>query len=71
MLDQPAQAEGSTGQRSIARPADGDRVTIDFTGSLKGEAFQGGEATDCSRSFSVLARCSPDFEKGVTGVSGR
>lgn len=49
------------------KAADGDRVTIDFTGSLKGEVFQGGEAKD----FPFVlggGQMLPDFEKGVTGV---
>ncbi|MGS9059152.1 FKBP-type peptidyl-prolyl cis-trans isomerase, partial [Salmonella enterica subsp. enterica serovar Infantis] len=43
-----------------------DRVTIDFTGSVDGEEFEGGQATDF-----VLAmgpgRMIPGFEDGVTG----
>ena len=46
---------------------DGDRVTIDFSGSLKGEVFPGGEATE----FPFVlggGQMLPDFEKGVLGV---
>lgn len=43
-----------------------DRVTIDFTGSIDGEVFEGGKATDF-----VLAmgqgRMIPGFEEGVVG----
>ncbi|CAK8737238.1 Trigger factor [Sodalis praecaptivus] len=43
-----------------------DRVTVDFTGTIDGEAFEGGKATDF-----VLAmgqgRMIPGFEEGVIG----
>jgi trigger factor len=45
----------------------GDRATIDFTGTLNGEAFQGGSATD----FAFVpgeGRMLADFEKGVIGM---
>jgi trigger factor len=44
-----------------------DRVTIDFKGTLVGEAFQGGSAED----FPFVpgeGRMLPDFEKGVIGM---
>jgi trigger factor len=44
-----------------------DRVTIDFKGTLDGEAFQGGSAED----FPFVpgeGRMLPDFEKGVIGM---
>ncbi len=44
-----------------------DRVTIDFKGTLAGEAFQGGSAED----FPFVpgeGRMLPDFEKGVIGM---
>lgn len=46
----------------------GDKVTIDFTGRLDGEVFQGGEATD----FAVVlgdGRMLPDFEAGLVGLA--
>jgi trigger factor len=46
---------------------DGDRVTIDFVGSLKGEEFPGGEGKE----FPVViggGQMLPDFEKGLMGV---
>ena len=48
--------------------ASGDRVTIDFTGRLNGEVFQGGQATDYP---AVLGegRMLPDFEKGIVGLN--
>ncbi|MCE1787659.1 FKBP-type peptidyl-prolyl cis-trans isomerase, partial [Enterobacter hormaechei] len=43
-----------------------DRVTVDFTGSIDGEEFEGGKSTDF-----VLAmgqgRMIPGFEDGVVG----
>jgi len=51
------------------RPAaDGDRITLDFTGTLDGVAFDGGSATD----FAVVlgeGRMLPDFETGLRGAS--
>ena len=48
--------------------ASGDRVTIDFTGRLNGEVFQGRQATD----YPVVlgeGRMLPDFEKGIVGLN--
>ena len=48
--------------------ASGDRVTIDFTGRLNGEVFQGGQASD----YPVVlgeGRMLPDFEKGIVGLN--
>lgn len=45
----------------------GDRVTIDFTGKLNGEVFQGGQASD----YPVLlgeGRMLPEFENGIVGL---
>jgi len=49
------------------KSADGDRVTIDFVGTLKGEVFDGGDGKD----FAVVlgaGQMLPDFEKGLEGV---
>ncbi len=49
------------------KSADGDRVTIDFVGKLKGEVFAGGEA----KNYPVVlgsGQMLPDFEKGLMGV---
>ena len=49
------------------KSAEGDRVTIDFVGKLKGEIFPGGEGKD----FPVVlgaGQMLPDFEKGLVGV---
>lgn len=46
---------------------DGDQVTLDFEGSLKGEVFEGGSAQD----FPVVlgeGTMLEDFEKGLQGV---
>lgn len=48
--------------------ATGDKVTMDFTGRLDGEVFQGGQAEN----FAVVlgeGRMLADFETGVTGAS--
>jgi trigger factor len=54
----------SAAERAAAK---GDRVTIDFTGKLNGEVFQGGQATD----YPVVlgeGRMLPDFENGIAGL---
>ncbi|MBI4987254.1 MAG: trigger factor [Rhodocyclales bacterium] len=54
----------SAAERAAAK---GDRVTIDFTGKLNGEVFQGGQATD----YPVVlgeGRMLPDFENGIEGL---
>lgn len=45
----------------------GDRVTVDFSGELKGEKFEGGQGT---RVPVILGQGQmlPDFEKGLTGI---
>jgi trigger factor len=51
-----------------ARPAqNGDRVTIDFKGTLNAEAFTGGSAEDFPFTPGE-GRMLPDFEKGVIGM---
>jgi trigger factor len=50
------------------KAADGDQVTIDFTGTLKGEVFEGGSAEN----FNVVlgdGAMLPDFEKNLQGVA--
>ena len=49
------------------KSVDGDRVTVDFLGKLKGEAFQGGEGKDYPVELGA-GQMLPDFEKGLTGV---
>ncbi len=47
--------------------ADGDRVVIDFVGSLKGDVFPGGEGTEHPVVLGS-GQMLPDFEKGLVGV---
>jgi trigger factor len=48
--------------------ADGDRVTIDFVGTLDGVAFQGGTAQDFPFTLGE-GRMLADFESGVRGAA--
>ena len=54
--------------REVERPAaDGDRVTVDYRGSVDGVAFEGGAATDFP--FTVgQGRMLPEFEEAVRGM---
>ena len=47
----------------------GDRVIVDFTGSIDGEKFDGGSATDHPVVLGE-GQMLPDFEKGITGMKG-
>ena len=48
--------------------ADGDRVTVDYTGSVDGVPFEGGSATDFP--FTVgQGRMLPEFEAAVRGMA--
>ena len=49
------------------KSTDGDRVTIDFVGKLKGEVFPGGEGKDVPVVLGA-GQMLPDFEKGLMGV---
>ncbi len=49
------------------KSADGDRVVIDFVGTLKGEVFPGGEGKDYPVVLGA-GQMLPDFEKGLLGV---
>ena len=52
----------------VARAAeDGDRVTIDFVGTLEGVPFDGGSAQDFAFELGQ-GRMLPDFETGVRGA---
>lgn len=48
--------------------ADGDRVTIDFVGTLDGTPFEGGSGNDFSFVLGE-GKMLPDFENGVRGAS--
>lgn len=53
----------------VDRPAaDGDKVVIDFKGTLNGEAFQGGSATDYSFVLGQ-GQMLPEFEGAIRGMS--
>jgi trigger factor len=47
--------------------AEGDRVTVDFRGTIDAQAFEGGEATDFSFRLGE-ARMLPAFEQAVRGL---
>ena len=49
------------------KSTDGDRVTIDFVGKLKGEVFPGGEGKEYPVVLGA-GQMLPDFEKGLVGV---
>lgn len=48
--------------------AEGDRVTVDFTGSLDGVEFPGGKGAGVPVVLGE-GRMLPDFEKGITGLA--
>jgi len=50
------------------KSADGDRVIVDFEGTLKGEAFPGGTGSEVPVDLGQ-GQMLPDFEKGLTGVA--
>lgn len=59
-------------QRAVFEPVkrvaqDGDQVRIDFSGTLDGVVFEGGEAKDFSLVLGV-GRMLPDFEKAIVGM---
>ena len=50
------------------KSADGDRVVVDFEGTLNGEAFPGGTGSEVPVVLGQ-GQMLPDFEKGLTGVA--
>ena len=53
----------------VERPAaDGDRVTIDFKGTIDGEEFRGGAGNDVQVTLGE-GRMLPDFEGGLQGIA--
>jgi trigger factor len=46
---------------------DGDRVIVDFEGTLKGEPIEGGKGTEVPVHLGA-GHMLPDFEKGITGL---
>jgi len=56
-------------QKAVDRPAkEGDVVTVDFRGSINGEPFEGGEASDFQLELGSN-RFIPGFEEGLVGTS--
>ncbi|MDH3435206.1 MAG: trigger factor, partial [Gammaproteobacteria bacterium] len=49
------------------KSAEGDRVIVDFTGTLKGEAFDGGTGTEVPVVLGE-GQMLPDFEKALFGI---
>jgi len=47
--------------------ADGDRVTVDFTGTIDGKAFEGGAAKDFAFNLGE-GRMLPEFERALRGL---
>ena len=47
--------------------ADGDRVIVDFDGTLKGEPFEGGKGSEIPVVLGA-GQMLPDFEKGLKGI---
>jgi trigger factor len=53
---------------AVERPAaDGDRVTVDFHGTIGGQEFEGGSAKEFAFNLGE-GRMLPDFEKAVRGL---
>ena len=61
-------SQKATWEAADRKSAEGDRVTVDFDGSLKGEPIEGGKGTDVPVVLGQ-GQMLPDFEKGLTGVS--
>ncbi|MBU0911983.1 MAG: trigger factor [Gammaproteobacteria bacterium] len=56
----------ATWVKTKAAAASGDRVIIDFTGSIDGEEFEGGKASDFTLELGQ-GRMIPGFEDGIIG----
>lgn len=65
MVDVLRKQQATWTESTDAAKAD-DRVTIDFTGSIDGEEFEGGKATDFVL-FMGQGRMIPGFEDGIVG----
>jgi trigger factor len=50
------------------KSTEGDRVIVDFDGTLKGEAVKGGKGTEVAVVLGQ-GQMLPDFEKGLTGLA--
>jgi len=57
----------STFEESAVAAAEGDKVTLDFAGSIDGEAFEGGTSTNFELALGS-GRMIPGFETGIVGI---
>ncbi len=63
----PKGVDGEHGAGGEAKAAAGDRITVDFTGTIDGVAFEGGTATDFTFVLGE-GRMLPEFEAAATGL---
>jgi trigger factor len=64
---QKLRKQKATWEEGDRKSASGDRVIVDFVGTLKGEPFDGGTGNDIPIELGA-GQMLPDFEKGLTGV---
>ena len=57
----------ATWEEAQRKSKDGDRVIVDFTGTVDGEEFQGGSGTEIPVVLGQ-GQMLPDFEKGLKGI---
>lgn len=57
----------ATFEESAEAAAEGDKVTLDFAGSIDGEAFEGGTSTNFELTLGS-GRMIPGFETGIVGI---
>jgi trigger factor len=57
----------ATWEETDGKSKDGDRVVVDFTGTIDGEEFQGGSGTEIPVVLGQ-GQMLPDFEKGLKGL---
>ena len=57
----------ATWEQADRKSKDGDRVVVDFTGTIDGEEFQGGSGTEIPVVLGQ-GQMLPDFEKGLKGL---
>ena len=57
----------ATWEEAQRKSKDGDRVIVDFTGTIDGEEFQGGSGTEIPVVLGQ-GQMLPDFEKGLKGI---
>ena len=58
----------ATWEEADRKSKDGDRVIVDFTGTVDGEEFQGGSGTEIPVVLGQ-GQMLPDFEKGLKGIT--